>query len=125
MIAIPIEMDGSAAKNSRTFKISWEGDMRRITCQHQAPKPHRLGNEAAKRGDALFQRRTGFERFGHLRRQATAEFVPEGVITPVFNLVIDITLDVIARPRHRAHRAEREAACCVGVNNLFGNRLCV
>ena len=37
---------GSAAKNSRTFKISWEGDMRRITC---APCFTALADTAAQR----------------------------------------------------------------------------
>ena len=37
---------GSAAKNSQTFKISWEGDMRRITC---APCFTALADTAAQR----------------------------------------------------------------------------
>ena len=96
--------------------------MRRITGQHQASEPHRLGNKAAKRGDALFQRRTGFQRLCHLRRQAAAKFVPEGVVRPVLDLVVDIALDVIARAGHRAHRAQGKAARRVRIDNLMRHR---
>ena len=96
--------------------------MRRIAGQHQPPEPHRLGNEAAKRGDALFQRRAGFQRLCHLRRQAAAEFVPEGVVRPILDLVVDIALDVIARPGHRAHRAQGKAARGVRIDDFMRHR---
>ena len=100
-------------------------NMRRVAGKHQPAKSHRLGHKTAQWCDTLFDGRARFQRFGHVRRQAQAEFIPEGVITPVFNLVIRITLDVVARPRHRPHRAEGKSACGIGIDHLFGNRLCV
>jgi p-hydroxybenzoate 3-monooxygenase len=51
-----------------------------------------------------------------------AQFVPECVVAPVFDLVLERTLHVVARARGRAHRAQREATFVIRVDQLVRNR---
>ena len=65
----------------------WRHNMCRVAGSINLPNRMGFGHKTAQRRDTLFDGRA-VSSADHFRRQAQAEFVPEGVITPVFNLVI-------------------------------------
>jgi hypothetical protein len=97
-------------------------DVPGVAGEEQSPVAQRLGHEAAQRRDRLLDRRTGHEPAGDLARQAGAELVPEAIVGPVFDAVVDAALHVVATEHRMPHRAQREAPLAVGVDELLVDR---
>src|SRR5690606_5634520 len=97
-------------------------DVGSVAEQEQVAVLHRLDHEAAQRGDTLFQRRAGDQLVADFLRQARLEFVPEALVGPVFDLVAQRHLQVVAAAGQRALAAEHEAALVVGVDQFVVDR---
>jgi hypothetical protein len=92
-------------------------DVGGVAGQEQAAEAHRLGDEAAQRRDALLDAGAGDHRSRQLRVEPAPQLVPEALVAPVFHLVVDRALHVVAAARHAAHGAQREAALAVAVDD--------
>jgi hypothetical protein len=57
-----------------------------------------------------------------LRVEAAAQFVPEAVVGPVLDLLVERALHVVAAAGVRTHAAQGEAALVVGVDQLVADR---
>src|SRR6516225_11557761 len=93
-----------------------------VAGEEKPAETHRLGNEAAQRRDALFDRRTGHQPLARLLVQPRLQFVPKAFIRPGFDIFRETALDVIAAARRRAHRAQRKAERVANIDQLVGNR---
>src|SRR5688500_10418123 len=72
--------------------------------------------------DAHFKAWSGGDGFSNMRGQAAAQFVPESVIRPVFNSVVEVALHIIAAAGMRAHTAQGKAALVIHINEFIANR---
>ncbi|MNG12254.1 hypothetical protein D3C84_958530 [compost metagenome] len=106
----------------QAFGAGRRHDVRGVADQEQFAVLHRLDHGAAQRRDALFQRRTGYQPVGHVLRQAGLELVPEALIGPLFDLVGQRHLQVVAATGQRALAAQDEAAVVVGVDQFMVDR---
>ena len=97
-------------------------DMRGVAGQEHPPEPHRLGDEAAQRRDALFDRGPGDEMVDRLRIQPPLQFVPESVVRPLIDVIVEAALHVIAAAVHRAHGAKRKSPRVIGVDQFVADR---
>ena len=97
-------------------------DVRGVAGQEHAAEPHRLGDETAQRRDALFDRRPGDELVDRLLVQPSLQFVPEPVVRPLVDVIVERALHVIAAAVRRAHGAERKSARMVGVDQFMRDR---
>src|SRR5260370_30457006 len=97
-------------------------DMRGVAGEKHPPEPHRLGDETAQWRDALFDRGAGDEAVDRLLVQPAFQFIPEPLVRPLVDVVVERTLHVMAAAAHRAHGAEREAAGGGGINQFMRNR---
>ena len=93
-----------------------------ITRQKHASKPQRLGHKAAQGGNAFLDRWAGNEFFSAFVVQAQAQFLPERVVRPLFHLVGQWHLQVVAAARQAALGAQRKAARAVHVNEFVVHR---
>src|ERR1700722_15471362 len=93
-----------------------------IAGEKKPAEAHRLGDKAAQRRNALFDRRTGLQAIARLLIQPRLQFLPEALIRPGFDILREAALDVIAAARRRAHRAERKAKRMTNIDQLVGNR---
>src|SRR6185295_5647977 len=93
-----------------------------IAGQEQSTEAHRLGDEAAQRRDALFDRRTDRHARGDLRPDPPLELVPEALVAPLVEMIFERTLHVTANPRRRAHACQRETAVGRYVDQLVPGR---
>ena len=100
----------------------WRDDMGGITAQEEIAVAHRLADKRAQRGDGFFDRRAGDELVGLVLGDALFEFMPEGLIGPVFGGVGKLALDIIAREVGVAHRAKRKTVGAVGVDQFVIDR---
>ena len=96
--------------------------MRGIAGQKHPPEPHRLGDEAAQRRDALFDRRPGDEFVDRLLVEPALQFVPEPFVRPLVDMIVERALHVIAAAVRRAHGAERKSPRVVGVDQFVADR---
>src|ERR1700716_3246747 len=84
-------------------------DVRRVAGEEEAAEAQRLGDEAAQRRDALLDRRAGHECLCGDRIEAPAQLVPEARVGPLFELLRERALHVIAAAGAAAHAAQGEA----------------
>ena len=101
-------------------------DVGRVTRQKQVAVPHGLGHERAQRRNRLFNGRAGHQLLGNVGGQAAFEFVPEGLVGPIFHAVAQWHLDVVAAQHLRAQGTQRKPALVFGVHQFgrhgFGAR---
>ena len=90
-----------------------------IANQEHAAVLHRLADEGAQRCDALLQARTGHHGLGDFCRQTHLQFVPEALVRPVFDLVGQRHLQVVAGTGGGALAGQGETAFALGVDQLF------
>ncbi|MPN29304.1 hypothetical protein SDC9_176756 [bioreactor metagenome] len=93
-----------------------------VADQEHVAEAHRFGDEAAQRSNALLDRRACDHLFGDVLGQTAADFVPEALVRPVLDLLVQANLDVVAAAGVRTHRAQRKAALVVGVDQFFVHR---
>src|SRR5437667_157335 len=86
------------------------------------PEPHRLGDEAAQGRNALFDRWPGDEMVGCPLVQPALELIPELIVRPLLDAVVERTLHVITAAVHRAHGAERKAPRMIGIDQFVADR---
>jgi hypothetical protein len=84
-----------------------------VAGEEEAPEAQGLGDEAAQRGNALFDRGTGDELLRGVGRQAATKFGPEALVGPLVDLLGERDLQVGAAARAATLAAEREAALVV------------
>ena len=94
-------------------------DMGGVAREKEPAEAHRLGDEAAQRGDALLKGRPGRHRVGDLAGQAPAQLVEEGAVRPILGPLAERNLDIVAAAPGRAHRAQGEAAFVMGIDQLM------
>ena len=87
-------------------------------------RPKRIGSATKERSGAIDFSKDGpvVTRLGRLRRQAAAQLVPEALVGPVLDPVVERALHVVAAAVRRAHRAERKAASMIGIDQLAVGR---
>ena len=73
--------------------------MRGVAGQKQAAVPHRLGDEAAQRRDALFDRRAGLQFGCGARVEAALQFIPEAIVAPFLDFLFEIALHIVTAAR--------------------------
>src|SRR5712691_2527936 len=81
-------------------------DVAGIASEEEAPEAQGLGDEAAQRGDALFDRRADDEPAGGIGRQAAAKLGPEALVRPLVDLLGERDLEVVAAARAATLAAE-------------------
>ena len=96
--------------------------MRGVAGEKQPSVAHRLGDEAAQRGNRLFDRWPGHDLGRDMVRKSPFQLVPELVIRPVFDPRVEAALDVIAAQHGIAQRSEREAPLMPGVDDISDRR---
>src|SRR6476620_6988446 len=84
-------------------------------------RPKRIGS-ATKLRDALCERGAGDELVGRLLVDPALQFVPEALVRPLRDIVVERTLHIIAAAPGRAHGAERKSARVVGIDQLRADR---
>src|ERR1700688_3954111 len=92
-----------------------------VAGEEHPPEPHRLGDETAQRRDALFDRRPGNEAVDRLLVQPPLQFVPELLVRPLVDMIVERTLHVVAAAVHRAHRAKRKSPRVVRVDQFVAD----
>ena len=97
-------------------------DVGGIAGEEQPAVLHRRRHEAAQRRDALLDRWPGRDVAAPAPREAALELVPDPLVGPVLDLLVEAALDVVAAAGRRAHRGEREAALVAGVDQLVRAR---
>lgn len=97
-------------------------DMGGVAHQEQSAEPHRLSNERAQRRNGFFKARACDHGLGMVGRQAQTDLIPEAVIRPHLDLVIQRALHVVTASRLGTHRAQRKASRMVGVDQFVVNR---
>src|SRR5690606_16915153 len=123
VLAQPVEEVADVAGGKvKALRAGRRHDVRGISDEEQAAKAHRLGHEGTQRRDRLLDRRADGHLLGRFGRKTGANFVPEALIRPVLDLVVERALYVVAAARVRAHRAKREPALVVRVNQLMADR---
>jgi hypothetical protein len=96
--------------------------MRGVTHQKQLAVLHRLADETAQRRNALFDRPPGLESCRQFHRDARSQLVPKPIVGPLFNLILERTLNVITAAYLGTHAAQRKPALVVGVDQLLRHR---
>jgi hypothetical protein len=71
-------------------------DVGGVAGQEQPAVAHGLGDEAAQRRDRLLERRAARDPGAGFRAQAQAQLVPEPLVAPVLDLLVETALDVVA-----------------------------
>ena len=97
--------------------------MRRIPREEKPAEAHRLGHEAAQRGDAFLDGGAGDEVANRLRVEPAPQLVPEAVVRPFLDPLGQRALQVIPAAGRAAHAAKGEAAVVADVDELLGNGL--
>src|SRR5262249_24527574 len=97
-------------------------DVGGVTGEEQPSETHRLGDEAAQRRDALFERRTGHQALARLLVEACLQRFPEALVRPSLDLLGEASWKVIAAARRRANGAEREAKVMAHIDQLLRHR---
>src|SRR6185437_13111179 len=69
-----------------------------------------------------FDRRSRDEAIGRLLVQPELQFIPEAVVRPLVDMIVERTLHVVAAAARRAHGAERKTARMVGIDQLMADR---
>src|SRR5207244_386934 len=90
--------------------------------QEEPAESHRLRNETAQRRDALFDRWPRRDGLCDLGGEAAAKLVPEGVVAPLIDLIIERALDVVAASRLAALTAQRKSALVIRIDQLWPDR---
>src|SRR5688500_1857419 len=72
--------------------------------------------------DAHFKAWSGGDGFSNMRGQAAAKFVPESVIRPVFDSVVEVALHIISAADMGAHTAQGKAALVTHINEFLAHR---
>src|SRR5579883_176876 len=93
-----------------------------IAGEQQPAEAHRLGDEAAQRCDAFFQRRTGDEPLAPLVVESRPELLPEALVRPGIDVLRQAALQIVAATRSRTHRAERKAKRMADIDQFIGDR---
>src|SRR5215472_19379273 len=93
-----------------------------VDSQKQSAKPHRLGDKAAQRRDALFDRRPGHDGGCRLGVEPQLQLPPEPLVGPVLDMIVEAALDIEAAAGVRAHRAERKTALMADIDQLGRDR---
>src|SRR5690625_986963 len=93
--------------------------MRCITYQEHVAVSHGLGHEAAQRCNTFFNRRAGNELFGNAIGQAGSQLVPETVVGPIFDFILEWYLYVVTTKHLRALATQGKAAFGMSVDKLF------
>ncbi len=96
--------------------------MRDIAGQKHPPEPHWLGDETMQRRDAFFDRWPGDEIVDRLLIEPPLQFVPEPLVRPLVDMVVERALQVVAAAVGRTHGAKREAARMVDIDQFIGDR---
>ena len=96
--------------------------MSRVANQKQTAPSHRLGDETAQRSDRLLDTGAGDHAVRCFCRQPAAELIPEGVVSPFFQRIIDGGLNVVARQVRISHRTQGKPTLVIGVNQFLINR---
>jgi hypothetical protein len=73
-------------------------------------------------GAMLLDGGTVLQRCNRRRVQSPAEFFIESRVRPIFDMIVQATLQVEAAAGGRAHRAQREAALVIGIDQFIGDR---
>ena len=110
------QMRTSARREVQALRAGRRHDMRRVAGEEQPAEAHRLGDETAQRRDALLDRGAGDEpraASSSSRRLAP----PRSVVRPILDVSVSGTAGSSGW-RGDAHRAEREAARAVDVDQL-------
>src|SRR5690606_4527249 len=94
-------------------------DVSSVAGQEQASVAHWLCDEGAKRCDGLLQGGPGGDTRRNFRPQPDCQLLPQPIVRPVLELLIDWNLDVVPAPGWRAHRCESESALVICVNQLL------
>ena len=102
-----------AGREIESLGAGWRHDVRGVAGQEHPPEPHRLGDETAQRCDALFNRGPGNQPIHRLLIQPPLQFIPEPLIRPLVDMVLERALYVVAAAMGRAHRAERKPASMI------------
>ena len=90
-----------------------------VARKKQTAMAHRLENIGAQRRDRFLDRGAARHCGGGLRSEADGEFVPDPLVRPVFDFLIQRNLNVIPAARHRAHRSKGEAARMVRIDEFM------
>src|SRR5690606_26730609 len=83
-----------------------------------APETQRLCDERPQGREGFLDGGTGRQRVGDVFGQATAQLVPEALVRPVLDLLVQAALDVVAAAGGRAHGTQGEAARMVRIDQL-------
>ena len=92
--------------------------MGRVAGEEQAAALHRLGHERAHRGDALLEDGARVD-----IAEPDAQLIPDPVVGPVLDVLVDGDLKVQPTDLLRAHRVQREPVLVPGVDQLVGGGL--
>ncbi len=87
-------------------------------CEQQAAKAHRFGDEGAQRRDRFLDRRRGDEMARRHHIEARPQLVIKARIAPGGDVFVDRHLDVVAAAGVGTHRAQREPARMMGIDQL-------
>src|ERR1700736_1931387 len=96
--------------------------MRGVAGQEHPAEPHRLGDKAAQGSDALFDRGPGNEVVDRLLVAALFQFIPEPVVRPLIDVIVERALYVIAAAVPRAQGAKRTRPRMVRVDQFVADR---
>src|SRR6187399_3334754 len=111
-----------AGREVEAFRPGRRHDVSRVAGEKQPSVAQRLRDETAQRRDALFDRRTGAELRRRLYGQPCAQLVPEALVAPLAEVVVERTLHVAAAPGRGTHAAEREPALVARIDELVRYR---
>ena len=114
-----VEIEHVARGEIQSLRSGRRHDVRRIASEKQLAVAHRLGDEAAQRRDALLDRRTRRHARGDVLADAQLEFVPEAIVAPLLDVIVERALHVAPHARRRAHAREREAALGIRVDQFI------
>src|ERR1700710_2736794 len=99
-----------ARSKVEAFGAGRRHDVCSIARQEQMPETHRCGDEASQRCDALLDRWSGDKMAGRLRIKTLLQLIPEPVVRPFVDMIVDRTLEVITAACMRTHRTQGKAA---------------
>src|SRR3984957_906674 len=100
----------------------WRHDVGGVAGEEHAPEPHRLGHETAQRRDALFDRRSGDEEVRRLLIQTPFQLIPESLIRPLIDVIVETALHVVTAAMRRAHAAKGKSPGMVGIDKFVADR---
>src|SRR5262249_34396709 len=83
---------------------------------------HRLGDEAAQGRNALLDRGAGDEAVSRLLIDPALQLIPEAIVRPLVDVIVERALNIMPAAPGRAHGAERKTAGVVGIDQLVTDR---